>query len=713
MSVNQYVMPVAEAPLDTKLGWLKESVREGETFIRNQTAQSDFQKAKDIIAGIFQDKINQQLSRMNVNLQKRLIREMVAQMSNLRSFANFTTDNRDLDENASSLNKLVISWYKSTFADRGLKKGLQYAGAYGTGYVGPDWKSNFYTRGRGEIILKAYPADNVLPVQVPMDGNIQRAYVVTIREEVPINLARAMFPAKSHMITPDRTAPIGLRKGIARMSSFLSPVLNRFAADQKSRKAIDTVFPTVDIYQSYIMDMTVNEGPVPRVMGEPGTYWNYTVPVMGSEIVDPNNGKSRLAGPEDAMLYPWRRLITWCNSAILRDDTSYWWHGEVPATPFYFDKWPWEFLGYSMTRDLSSIEEATNAIRRAMDDSANARLRPALMYDDRTISSSLMETLDTREPGKAVGVDFTTTEMPVRPVLPANYYDVPAWIPQEIQTREQLMKYLSGVLDTSAITEASQIPSSDTVEKMWAMAGAMVEDICRENEASICALMRQVKGMMFEFYQAPRRFQMLGPDGITKQDMEYFEPGSMVPDHMPWENKSIPSNYSPVLRARHFMDSFFLLPQPNSMHNISQMSRKLLYIQFQKAGLPLDPWTMADVCDIPNYGRPPQGTNTVMERWVAFQRMQGELQASIQADAQLVMAQAQLQAQMATQAITGAMMGGAAGAQVDAQNQGGGGSQENPPQVGEKPQEGRPPSFEKAPTLEQKDDGTRSTISTS
>lgn len=717
MAINEYICPSRNATEDSRLAWLKEAVREGETYIRNQTGYADIKKGKEIIAGIFLNKLPEQLSRINVNIQKRLIRDVVATMANLRPLWGYSTDNQNLDKEAEVLNKLLLSWYQSTFADRGIRKGLQFAGGLGTGYIGPDWKSDFWTRGRGDITIRSWGPDQVLPCQIGEDHDLQRAYAVTLKEQVPINLARANFSTMAGKIIPDRQAPSGLRKGLGKMSTFLSPVLNRFASDQRGKKAVDAVFPVVDIYQTYILDMSINEGPDPAVMGEPGTYWNYTVPVLGSVKEDGTR-----VTVEEARLYPWRRLITWCNSGILRDDTSYWWHGMVPAVPLYFDDWAWEFLGYSMTRDLDSIEQSTNALRRGMDDSANARLRPALMHDDRTISDSLMESLDVRQGGQTVGVDFTAGDRPIRPILEPGYYDVPQWIPNVIEGNTELMKYLSGVNDFTAIAKARQLPSSDSLEKIMEMAGPLVTDISRNLESSLGRLGEMVKCLFFQFYTSSRRLQILGEEGRAAGDTDYFEPGMMVPSHMDGEDRLVPSKFSNVQRAQKYMNSFYFKITPNSLHQINQMARKLLYIQLQKTGQPIDPWTMAQINDIPNFGPPPAGATTVFEKWVAFEKIKGDLTAHIQAKAQEILADEQLkqqlkqamviqQLQQSQLAAAGAPGGPGGGPPPPEPGSAGdmGGTPGPGPALGHN-LPGRPPSFEGTPVIASKDHGTRSTI---
>jgi hypothetical protein len=412
----------------------------------------------------------------------------------------------------------------------------------------------------------------------------------------------------------------------------------------------------------------------------------------------------------------------------------------VPAVPLYFDDWAWEFLGYSMTRDLDSIEQSSNALRRGMDDSANARLRPALMHDDRTISNSLMESLDVRQGGQSVGVDMTTSERPIRPILEPGYYDVPAFIPALVQSNDEMMKYLSGVNDFTAVAKARQLPSSDTVEKIMEMAGPIVTDVSRNMEASLGRLGEMIKCMFFEFYTAPRRLQILGKEGLDTHDNDFYEPSTMIPSHMDDEDTTVPSAYSNIQRAQKYMNSFYFKITPNSLHQINQMARKLLYIQLQKAGIPIDPWTMAAINDIPNFGPPPDGTTTVLERWVAFEKIKGDLTAHIQAKTMAIQFQEQMKEQLQQMAIQAQMQAGQAAAQQaaapgtqaaqqDLASGGGPGGPGQPPPGQPVPgaapgpggppgpgpalgkaTPGRPPSFSGTPVIQSKDGGTRSTI---
>jgi len=96
---------------------------------------------------------------------------------------------------------------------------------------------------------------------------------------------------------------------------------------------------------------------------------------------------------------------------------------------------------------------------------------------------------------------------------------------------------------------------------------------------------------------------------------------------------------------------------------ISQMSRKLLYLQLWRGGL-MDPWTLGEVLEIPNMGTPPPGADSIMDR----------LQAAMMMG-----------------------IGGAAANPADPNN----------------PSPGRKPTGGKSPSIEQKDGGSRQTVTES
>ena len=146
-----------------------------------------------------------------------------------------------------------------------------------------------------------------------------------------------------------------------------------------------------------------------------------------------------------------------------------------------------------------------------------------------------------------------------------------------------------------------------------------------------------------------------------------------------------------TIALRRFMSEFRYDVTESGINELNRMTTKLLYLQLEQRGVPISWWSMAKLFRIPNFGPPPEGTNTELERWIAQQFMKIELQGELQKE----MAQAM----------------GAPGDGQGAPPAAGGGEIPPVPSLGEE-QRGRPQTFRRPPKLVQKDHNTRSTITT-
>lgn len=684
-----YKAPDANAKPDEKLGWAKSARSEGQQFLETQPAYRSIDESIGILQGITKENIPKNLSKVKVNRIKRSVREYVAFMSKLRPIWGYKVDNSDFAPQAVILNKLLKAWWFNTFADRGLRSGLQYAAGEGTGYIIPLWEKDYWTMGRGEIKLSACGAKSVLPVQVPRSGDLQQAYATTVVAEVPINKARSTYPFFAEQIVPDRRSPSFLKKGLTKVQKFLSPALQ---VGGKQDNAYDTNFPVVDIHYTYINDQSINTTDKVMLMGEPGTSWHYEVPSLGSDIRagqdKSGNPVFRKATPEDARIYPLRRLMIWTNSVLLYDDTSFFWHGKVPVVPLKLDDSVWSFLGTPIPADVAPIQVDNDRLMRAISDAHNAKLRPPIMYDENIVSKTFAGRFDPRQGGQQVGFNLSMGD-PIKTIMDSRFYDVSPQITAWIESQEQRMDHQIGLPDITALARARALPAGDNLEKFFEMVGPIVEDSSRNMERSLRDVGEMWKGLFFQFYSTKRKVQMLGADGVTEEEFD-FEPGTMIPSHLPGEDTSRHSEHSPIARAKAHQHNFYMHIVPRSLHEVTQVSRKLLYLQMYRAGFPIDPWTMAEIMDIENFGDPPTGAQTVMERWVAWQRMQAELRADLEKMLQQMAQEAQ----------------GAQGTDFRTVLEG----MINPTARGTG---GRPPSGQKAPTLKTKDGGTRTTLTES
>ncbi len=640
---------------------MREAIAQGRNYLKAQPSYNDVQAFTEVIAGLESANPNtsDKLSRVKYNKSKRVVRELVAGLSNLRPISTYRTENSDYQHQTEILNKLYLSWYHMSGAGRDIREGIQWA-AGGKGWLSPLWAPDVPWSNKGDIKLFAYGPNDVLPIQIGKDNDIQKAYAVVLCVETPLFQARMKYSHYADKIKRDRSFASWLRAGVQAVQRFASPALN--AIDREKQKTSSTgTFPTVDIYYAYVLDGTINDTGKKIAMGRPGSSWYYEVPSIDSEIPtglkDPKTGADqfRKATAEDCRIYPLRRLIISTNDCVLNpqmeEQTNTFWHGKVPLIPMQLDDWPWSFWGFPVTQDTKPLEKSLVNTLRAMDDSANVRLDPPLKYGG-GITKSFMESVNLRVPNQSLKIEGMKGDSFVEPMLPVNYYDAPAWMANHVKWLDDAMDYLSAVKDIQALLKAKQIPSSESIEKLQELMGPVLGDMGMNVEASVQELGGQMKSNFFQFYPLARRMQILGENGVDQQDWDY-DPSTLVPSHLPgeagfdeWKGyakagkfegppqiASQPSNFDSLQRARWHMNNFHFYVTPNSLLQLTQITRKMLRLQLRRTGFPISMWTVAEDFDIPNFGKVPPGVDTEWEKWAEEQRMMARLKVIIAEEA--------------------------------------------------------------------------------
>ncbi len=617
MSMSDYRVPTKDATEDNKLGWFREVLQTGEAYLKTQTAYNDIDRALEILSGVSDERLPKYLSRVRVNRIRRQVREIIAMLSNLRPAWSYKVDNPPFEKHNVILCNLLTAWYHGMFADQAIKDVLAWGAVGGTGYLSPQFVRDYWTYGRGDIKPFVLGPRDVIPFGIGRDFDLQRAYMVALKSEVPLHMAHAMFPEFQDRIKAQRDSPSWMGKAFEKFKQIVKG--GALAVSPRgSGEPSNIPVPTVDVYDAYIMDSSINVTTQVIQMGEPGSSWAYSVPPLGSDIptgFKDNQGREllRKAMPEDCRLYPLRRRMTVVNECLVYDDTNQSWHGKVPAIPFSLDVWPWEFLGYPLTRDNDSIQQSIIEVLRSIEQKVRLGLDPPTQYDSQITPKATMQNIDLRRPGTKIPGNFSMGE-PIKAVLGPEYYHVASEAFKYVESMEARMDHQMGVQDVTAIAKARQIPSSDSIEKILEMAGPLVMGMSRSMERSIRELGEQMKSNFFQFYTVPRRLQIMGEKGLVDEDYDY-DPMNMIPSHLPGEDTTVPSRSTMLDRARWHQNNFIFHVTPHSLHQITQLSTKLMYMQLFAKGFPIDPWTVAEAMDIPNFGSPPPECITVMDKW--------------------------------------------------------------------------------------------------
>ncbi len=292
------------------------------------------------------------------------------------------------------------------------------------------------------------------------------------------------------------------------------------------------------------------------------------------------------------------------------------------------------------------------------------------------MSKGLSERFNPRKPGQRVRMNMQMGE-PTKMLVPPEYYNQPASTMELIKTLMDSIPNLLGTRGIAAMAQAKQVPAGDTLERLMELTGPRTADKSRNMERSIRDLSDMWKALAFEFYDTKRIVTVLGKDGVTNEMLDY-DPGNMIPSHTDAEmqlmkdNKmaqGAPSSVQLIDRARARIDSFYTHVTPYSLHQLTQMTNRLMMMQLFQRGFPIDPETVAQAMDIPSFGHISDFAHifgiegpfdTVLQRYFAWEGIKAAIAQSA------------------------------------------GGNQPQP--------KGRKPSGQSAPTMQSKDGGSRTTV---
>lgn len=607
------------------LAWLDEQIKEGEAILKDEPAYGDIDKCISYIMGDQMSKDRPaELSNMPDNHVKNLLNQTVAALTDIHPLFGFKTYNPDFKDIEATLVKLTQAWWINRFTDLRLAEVIKFASGVGTGYAEIAWDPSL-DGGTGDIIMRPLDPRDVIPVQPVLGGSVQDWLGVILRAAKTPDELRVRFPEKAHKIKADNQPSIVARTwGRARRyySQIISPSAVDVANGSTGRNAPNRV-PTCDVYTMYIKDRRLFTGTEPMIMGDPKTTWSYTVyPAGWEQVPDGFDGmgqpKYRKATIQDSKLYPRGRMVIATKTCVLYDGPNPYWHGMFPVAKLSLDPWPWSLLGLGLVHDIMPIQDQYNEMMNGILDHIRKLLRPAVIADKKAVPDSVWQRLDTRLPGMRLRTNATAgkgVEIPKTDPLPNYTFEVL----QHLITR---MDQHAGTPALNNLMQLQQVPGEDTIEKMQEAMSPILRLKGRLLEYFLRDVGEMVKTNFFQFYNLPRRVAILGEAGVTFSDFD-FDPGQMVPAMSDQED-----NYVPELdkskpradRAQWFHKNFTFTITPNSLLAISQISRKLMYMQLRQMQL-VDRWTLWDVLEVPNAGAPPNGEETISDRLMAEQNL--------------------------------------------------------------------------------------------
>lgn len=684
----EHTQDLSSEELDNALlAWLRLEYGKGISSLKKERAFNQIHKSINYIDGQHDSK-GKALSKVTDNRLRKLALEIAATMTDVRPIWNYETQDEGNKKQSETLNKLARAWWRNTKADRRLVSIILYSLVGGSGYGLLTFNKGL---NKGDLELIPFDPRDVVPIGPVFSDSIQDWRGVILRQRFPLEDIKRMYPTKIHQLV-GKDASWSPVNDFKEPSGLISPQWDILDAKPGVQQT-----PGIDLMRAYMKDDSYNLTDKPVTLGE-GNF-AYTVYPMGT--TNPDTGQA--VTKEDARLYPRGRLVIFTPETVLKDIPNPHWHGLFPVVRFSLDALPWSLLGSSIIGDLIPLQDSLNESLRGLDDGLAQWVRRNVAADKRAMPKSALDALDTRRDGlkmlynPSAGEPFKVLDGP-NPAVFKIYQDVVEFIKAE-------MEDTGGTRGVTQLAQMGQMPSADTMERYMEALSPILRLRSRAMEISLGELAEMLKIGFYQYYDAPRRVQLLGKDGLTREDFD-FDPGNMVPLAEEGDKRSR------MERAMDHHKLFSFQVAPNSWLNVSHTTQKMFMLQLFRANM-VDPWTIWDQFDVPDAG--PMPAETVPERIAAAKRlgiMPGPPpeQVAMQLQMQMLELQGQMQQMMQVmQAPQGAPPGPG-----EAPPGGPGG----PPPPGGKvqgpnSQGGRPPSGAVAPHFETRDGGTRPVVSES
>lgn len=613
-------VPKFEAAPCDRIGWIDESIQEGEGAMRFTKPFMNYGRNMRIFNGIFKDRAR---SGLYTNSMRYNMRKMVETISDIREIGTYGSDAPQYKEYAEVLNRTSKAIYLEGNYPRQLRKALQYAFPQSVGYLWPKCHAAGYGFEERKIVFEPLGMMRVVPVQMPASNDVQEAYTVHIFVYMPIAEAHARFPKFQSQLQP-----LGYRTN--NLSTVGARRLDSEERYQSNEGMKGWGNLTCEIRYSFIRDIRINTTGFELPMGDLDTSWFYKVPSVGQDILGGiRNGVPFMRPAEnmDCRIYPQLRLMISSRDIAepMYDGPAFDWHGQIPAVQYVVDDLPWEPLGNSLIDSVGSIEDTRRKHERLMDQAQTARLDPTMGYDRTATGGPKIENLDIFERSARIGLDGSPTEI-LQSIIPdsvvvgeTNY--------KFHEMLEAMMTGQLGINDMAGLEDLKFNLGGDGFDKALATVGPIAKAIAGNVETGNAKVANMMKFMIPQWMDTARIVQYVGPDNIPKGIFDY-DPNSLIPSHNldegwavidgQWKSPSLESQYSQLERAKRFAKNIRLVSVPSTLLKLTQQEEQIKYMSLYGRGFPISAHTVAKKLNIDNYGEI-EGT-TEFDKWTNEQK---------------------------------------------------------------------------------------------
>jgi hypothetical protein len=452
-------------------------------------------------------------------------------------------------------NVLRAEWTNQDM-DLSLVQATDIAQVTGTGF----WKLGAARPG----MMRVTPCgpDAVMPIQPGF--HIQQSTAVMYRTWKSLTEVMRKFPMRAADLeresrhTSTKTQASYVNPGHLDQYTWngLSPQMKRMIGrrSEVSETFDSGVFRTVEWQEYYIDDLSTNDSSRTIVMKDPylqTSQHNWWYEVKPGE-----------------RLYPRKRLVIYAGQCLIYDGPSPFWHGLFPFSCLRLNPVFWSFWGLSKYRDLLPVNSAINEVVAGILDACKKALNQTYIAKGASVPRAAWNEFFPDVPGQKLYLQGTAAN-PASDIRALDPPNLPAYVFQLLsQYLGPEFDKLAGTLDIAAVGGKKQVPGGDTLEQMRDSAQTSVRLQGRYMETFLRDAGIQGVSNVIQFYDAPQRMRLLGPDGVSFSDYLY-DPKDMVP--------------SAVNKFEHWKN-FPMTVVPGSLHGGSKDRSKMMMMSLRQTG---------------------------------------------------------------------------------------------------------------------------------
>lgn len=272
------------------------------------------------------------------------------------------------------------------------------------------------------------------------------------------------------------------------------------------QSSVRSKYPEAEVVEFWMNDDSENESRNTIWMGPERAPWGYWV-------------------KPGEKLYPRGRLVIRSNKVTLYDEPNPYLHRKKPFVLMGLHSVPWQQYALSVVKPWMDQNDILNQIMSGLLQATKRALSPALMAPKSAIHPDALKAIDAGKPNLKISYNSNAVTGPTWQT-PPNIGNYPIPIYQEIK---RSIKENSG---TDAVNQAlgkKQVPGGDTLEKIQFSKTTPIRFKAGNVETGVNEVGELWTATALQFYDASRRVECLGMDGLTKDDID-DRPGSLIPE---------------------------------------------------------------------------------------------------------------------------------------------------------------------------------------